>query len=79
MPIITTYIGESEDFPKAKQRVELFNGRPVRLVVGQPFGNIARVIKGIQGTSAFTEGRSTKLRHGKAGAWPVPKSKGNRF
>lgn len=62
-----------------KVKTELFNGRPVKLVEGELFGNIARVIKGINGTSAFTEGRSTKLRHGKAGAWPVPKSKGNRF
>lgn len=79
MDKITTYIGPGEDFPKSKTKTELFNGRPVRLVMGQPFGNIARVIKGIQGTSAFTEGRSTKVRHGKAGTWPVPKSKGNRF
>ncbi|KAB3419179.1 hypothetical protein F9Z84_06640 [Escherichia coli] len=63
----------------AKVKTELFNGRPVKLVEGEPFGNIARVIKGINGTSAFTEGRSIKLRHGKAGAWPVPKSKGNRY
>lgn len=63
----------------AKVKTELFNGRPVKLVEGELFGNIARVIKGISGTSAFTEGRSTKLRYGKAGAWPVPKSKGNRF
>lgn len=63
----------------AKEKTELFNGRPVKLIEGKPFGNMIRVIKAINGTSAFTEGRTTKLRHGKAGAWPVPKSKGNRY
>lgn len=62
-----------------KEKIELYNGRSVRLVEGKPFTNMLRVIKAINGTSAFTEGRNTKLRHGKAGAWPVPKSKGNRF